>query len=69
MEVIMLLLIGFILIIGGIFILRTRIRIDLYREVPKSMGVLALALGIVVIIFACIRVIPAGHDQHLSTGV
>ena len=57
----MLLLIAVILIIAGIFILRTKIRIDLYREVPKSAGVLALALGIVAIVFACVRIIPAGH--------
>lgn len=57
----MLLLIAVILIIGGIFILRTNIKIDMYREVPKSAGVLAIVLGIVAITGACVRVIPAGH--------
>ena len=57
----MILFIAAICIILGIFLLLTKIRIDLYREVPKSVGVIVLLLGIVLLAFACVRVIPAGH--------
>ena len=47
----MILFIAIVSIILGIFLLMTKIRIDLYREVPKSLGVLVLVFGIVLAAF------------------